>query len=1051
MKRISLIALMLCAVCCISVNGWAQTRTITGRVLGSDTGGPLSFASVAVKGSTTLGTYTDDNGRFSIPNVPATATHLIVGNVGYATVEMDISNRNSVEVTLQAEALALTEVVVTALGIQRQAKELGYATAKVGGDDLASARGSDASAALIGKVSGLQINMSGYGLDATARVNLRGSRSFRGNNQALLILDGVPSELDMLQRLNPNDIDNVSVLKGGSAAALYGSAAANGVIYVSTKKGDKGKPKVVYSFTTRLSDATAYLPKWQTRFGGGADNSTTSLPEYDPTENQQYGPEYTGLPIHIGAPLYDPNDPTGAGNQLMGIYSAKKNTRESFYNLGVEMQHNISYSSGDETGNVFFSYQRVDQTTQTPGDEGTRQNVRITAARKYGKFKLSGTMNYNNMHFNTTTNSSAGIYALMSMAVDRNLPDYKDWRNTEGGRPDEWVGSNYYNNPYFEVDMNRRNRKNDRFNGNLEASFQPLKWLTFIGRGSFNVNATITEDNVYAWNYNTTWATKVGRSFGRNKRYSTMEVTNNHRQQTNLDFMAQTEHKLLSDLTMNGLLGWSMSDRYASQRQQSATLALDDFFNLKNKTGEITGSNNREQVRTLSTYGSLRFGYKGWAFLEITGRNDWTSLLAPDNWSFFYPGVNASVVLSDAIPSIKNEYISHLKIRATAAKTGTVNMDPYNLYDLASPYSATGVAFPYGSLSSYYTSVNIRNPYIKPEFTTEFEIGAEIGFLKDRITLEAAVYQQTTNNQTVNVAIPYSAGYATMYLNAGEMRGRGFEVDLRVTPLLKLGDFRWNLTANFTMQESIVTDIYGGLEEFAYNSSYGNFFAKVGQPYPWFKASDWDRDPQGRVVVNANTGYPSTASGLIDAGTTVPKYILGLSSRFRWRDLELNVTADYRGGHIARFAQESDMLFQGTSYVSSLMGRQRFVFPNSVIREANGSYTENTSITTNSGGRNFWTSAYSSVAMSQVASAASWRIRELSLRYNLPRNLIERTGFLQAVSVSFVASNLALWTPNTNYWGDPDMYSTGSGNAPGYQSMGRSGTRTYGFDITVNF
>ena len=1047
MKKLTLIALMLCVCLGASTNLWSQTRTVTGRVLASDTGGPLDVASVAVRGFTTLGTYTDENGRFSIANVPANATTIVIGTVGYVTQEIDITGRNSIEVTLQSDAVSLNEIVVTALGIQRQSKELGYATAKIGSEDLTGARGSDASSALIGKVSGLQINLSGYGLDAATRVTLRGSRSFRGNNQAMLILDGVPADLDMLQRLNPNDIDNVSVLKGGSAAALYGSSAANGVIYVTTKRGDRGRPRITYSFTTRISDATAYLPKWQTRFGGGADHPTTGLPDYDPTENQQYGPEYDGSTVEIGSPLYDPTNPTGPGRQLYGIYSAKNGTRESFYKLGVELQNNISYASGDENSSFFFSYQRVDATTQTPGDKGVRQNIRFSGAKKYGIIKLSATMNYNSSRNQTATNSTAGIYALMSMGVDRDLRLYKDWRNTEGGRPDEWVGSNYYNNPYFEVDMARRDRRQDRFSTNVDLTVQPLKWLTLVGRASVNVNTTVSEDRTYAWNYNTAWASKVSRSFGSAKRYSSLSTSNANSQQVSLDFMAQTENRLTKDLMMNGLLGWSARDNFSANRAVSGSnFALDDFFNVKNRTGELGGSNSWEQRRNISAYGSLRFGFKKWAFLELTGRNDWTSLLAPANWSFFYPGANASVVLSDAIPSIKNEYISHLKVRATAAKTGTVNMDVYNLYDLANPASN----YPYGSLSSYTISANIRNPYIKPEFTTEFEVGAEIGFLKDRITLEAAVYQATTNNQTVNVSIPYSSGYATMYMNAGEMRGRGLELDLRLTPLFKIGDFRWNMSANFTMQESVVTEIYGGLDEFAYNSSYGNFFAAVGQPYPWFKASDWLRDDQGRVVVNANTGYPSTAPGLVDIGTTVPKHILGVSSRLRWKGFELNVTADYRGGHIARFQQESDMLFQGTSYVSSLMGRQRFVFPNSVV-EVNGNYVPNTAITTNSGGRNFWTSAYSSVAYSQIASASSWKIRELSLRYDLPEKLLSRTKIIQGASISFVANNLAMWTPKTNYWGDPDMYSTGSGNAPGYQSMGRSGTRTFGFDVTVRF
>jgi outer membrane receptor protein involved in Fe transport len=404
-------------------------------------------------------------------------------------------------------------------------------------------------------------------------------------------------------------------------------------------------------------------------------------------------------------------------------------------------------------------------------------------------------------------------------------------------------------------------------------------------------------------------------------------------------------------------------------------------------------------------------------------------------------------MLSDAIPSIKGKYINYLKLRGTFAKTGTVNIGNYELQNLASPASG----YPYGSLSSYVVSTNIRNPGIQPEFTTEFEFGVELGLLKDRIILEAAAYQQTTNNQTVPVSMPYSSGYANMYLNAGEMRGRGVEVDLKLTPLFKIGDLRWNFNAVFTMAESIVTAIYGDMNELVINSSYGNFSATVGKPYPWFKASDWLRDDEGRVIVSPTTGYPSVNSVLQDMGTTTPKYKLGLGSRLVWKNFTLNMTAEYRGGNIARFTQETDMLFQGTSVNSAEMGRQRFVIPNSVYRDADGSYKPNTNITVSSGGRDFFAATYRSTAAPQIVSGASWRIRELSLAYTIPDNFVAKTKLIQRASVSLVSRNLALWLPKTNKWGDPDAFSTGDNNLTGYQGQGRSLPRTLGFNLSVTF
>jgi len=1049
MKRLLPLALLFCAVCTFSSPLWAQTRTLSGRVLARDTGEPIVYATVIVKDFTNLAQYTDDAGRFSISNVPVSATHITVGYIGYVTQEVSISGINSVTVTLDPDVVALDQVVVTALGIQRQARETGYAIAKVNAEELTNAGSPDASSALAGKVSGLEITMPGYGLEPDVRVSLRGSRSFRGSNQAMLVLDGIPAQMNMLQTLNPNDIENISVMKGGSGAALYGSSAANGVIYVTTKKATRGKPRITYGLTMTFDDATAYLPKWQTRFGPGGDNATTSLPEYMPEENQQYGPEFDGTLRKIGVPIYNPDDPTyDGGKQLYGIYSAKKGARSDFYNTGVSLQNDISYSAGDENGSLFFSYQRVNTTGQIPGDKGVRQGVRFNGSKKYGIVNLNANVSYTNMNNNATNTGNAGIYDLMSAGLNHYIPDYKDWRNTEGGRPDEWIGSNYYNNPYFNIEMSRQLRRIDRLTGSANLEIKPLKWLTLQGRAGMNLNTTNEERRQYAWNYNTAWGRLVGRSFAQSKRYSNMREISNYNQTINLDAMALTQHKLTGDLGLKTLLGWSMRDDYRTDETViAANLEIDDFFNVKNKLGELTGSNEWRQQRSVSVYGSINLAYKNWAFLELTGRNDWTSLLAPKNWSFFYPGANASVMLTDAIPSMKGKNLSYLKLRGTYAKTGTVNIGIYELANLSNPADN----YPYGTLTSYVISTSIRNPNIQPEFTTEFEFGVELGLLKDRIMLEAAVYQQNTTNQTVSVSLPYSAGFANMNLNAGEMRGRGLELDLRLTPLFKIGDLRWNFNANFTWSESRVMDIYGDMEELVIDAGYGNFSAKVGKLYPWFKGSDWDRDPEGRVIVSPSTGYPTINATLQDMGTTSPKYRLGLGSRVFWKDFTLNVTAEYRGGHIARFVQEDSMLFQGTSYNSALMGRQRFVIPNSVIQNADGTFTPNTDITVASGGRNFFAESYRNVAVTQVVSAASWRIREASIAYNIPQKWVDKTKIVSRASISVVGRNLALFTPKTNMWGDPDGFSTGNTNLTGYQSQNRSLPRTLGFNLSVTF
>ena len=389
-------------------------------------------------------------------------------------------------------------------------------------------------------------------------------------------------------------------------------------------------------------------------------------------------------------------------------------------------------------------------------------------------------------------------------------------------------------------------------------------------------------------------------------------------------------------------------------------------------------------------------------------------------------------MVSDAIPALKNSsWLSYLKLRGTFAKVGNVNISPYRLDNSAYVSSP----FPFGSLTSYYINGAIRNRYIHPEFTTEFEVGLEVGFLKDRITFEAAYYRQKTTDQTVNVSIPYSTGASTMYVNAGTMTGQGVELDLRLTPLLDFGDFYWNVYA------------------------YSPLYAIEGKPYPYLKATDVKRVEEGEyagmVIVDETTGLP-TLGDMVEMGQTEPKVRIGLSTELAWKGLSLSATFEYRGGHVTRFDSESQMLFAGASMTSVVAGRQRFVFPNSVIErtDENGNtyYEKNTNITVNSGGKDFWTGVYYSTAAARVVSGASWKLREVALTWNLPARWMEKTKVFQSAAVSLVGRNLFYWVPDTNLWGDPDMWNgTGSTNAPGIVANTAAGYRTFGFNINLTF
>jgi len=514
--------------------------------------------------------------------------------------------------------------------------------------------------------------------------------------------------------------------------------------------------------------------------------------------------------------------------------------------------------------------------------------------------------------------------------------------------------------------------------------------------------------------------------------------------------MALAEHQINEDFAIKGMIGYSIQDNYFESKNVSAgSLSLDDFFNVDNKVGELSGSNSWNRSRKIGLYGSVDLSFRNWAFLQLTGRNDWTSLLDPSRWSFFYPSANASVVLTDAIPSLKSETFNHFKVRASAAKVGTVNIGVYNLDNVAN----VATDFPFGTLSAYSLSTNLRTRDIEPEFTTEFEVGAEIGLFNNRINLEAAAYVQTTDNQTTNVAIPTSTGYTSRYINAGKMRGKGLEFDLRLTPLLQFGDFHWNVNANLTLLDTRVVALAGGAKEMDLDADYAGY-AIVGERYPMIKATDYVRNPEGKVIVDPVSGLPKNGD-IMPMGTSDPTIRIGLNSVMKWKGFSLAATFDYRGGHYTRFGSEYQMAFSGASYISAIAGRQRFVFPNSVIEEkdANGNvtYRDNTDITVNDGGKTFWTSTYRSVRANQVISAASWRLRELSLGYDVPKKFLKKVGFLQRASVSLVGRNLFMWTPSTNIWGDPDFTGSGNSNVSGMSGTNNVGNRSYGFNLLLSF
>jgi hypothetical protein len=455
----------------------------------------------------------------------------------------------------------------------------------------------------------------------------------------------------------------------------------------------------------------------------------------------------------------------------------------------------------------------------------------------------------------------------------------------------------------------------------------------------------------------------------------------------------------------------------------------------------------------MSVFGSVGLGFKNWAFVEFTGRNDWDSRLPLNNYSYFYPGVNASVVLTDAIEGMTNgKVLSYLKLKAAWNKAGNVNLGAAGIngaYQLESTFGQAG-GFPYGSLPGFTANNTINNPSIRPEVVESYEVGAEVAFLDGRISLDGAYYYQNNNDQVIDVNISQSTGYTLAKLNAAQFYNKGFEFDLRLTPLLKMGKFTWNFSGNLTTNDSKVQEVYGDLTEL----NVGNT-AYVIKGYPAYthKLVDWLRDSAtGKVVVDPISGYPTQNPTNTIFGRTLPKYILGLNTDLSWNGIGLKIVAEYRGGSYIYNAVGSSLGFTGIDYLSATNMRQRFVFPNSVYKDPTGKFVDNNDIAVTNAHYDFLQAGrFRNTQTNYYTSAAFWKLRELVLSYDLPQRWLGNGQVIKKASVALIGRNLLMFRPETNQWTDPEFSNT-TANAIGTTDIGQTPpTRLFGFNINLTF
>jgi TonB-linked SusC/RagA family outer membrane protein len=1018
----------------------AQDRVISGKVTSTDDGISLPGVNVVLKG-TTNGAVTDSDGNYKI-SVPSSGGTLTFSFIGYKTMDIVIGDRATVDVQLESDVQQLSEVVVTAGGLTVQKRELGSYATTVKATDITQGKSSNIAAGLSGKVPGLLVTAVSSGVNPSYRLVLRGNRSLTGNNQALIILDNIITPNNVLGNLNPEDIEDIQVLNGAGAAALYGSDASNGALIITTKKGKAGRTEVKISNTTTF-EQVSYLPKLQKEFGSGT--TPDDVPIYTPYENQQYGPRFDGSTVIIGKPIED--------GSIQSVKYSPTNARTDFWETGVTNQTDFSISSGSDKSTFYLAGQYFKQSSTVPYDEYKRYSFRVNGETKVlPTLKVSYTANFiSNVYDQSSDVGTAYNDVLMSPAqVD--ITKYKNWRTDPFANPNGYYNE-YYDNPYFTLANNRSETKNDYLQGNIELKWNPISPLTFTSRIGISTrsvrNKTYTGKFIYSdYTKGISGGSKTDTpGFVSDYAGSSSQIVS--------DFLAEYKTNLSDNFNLTAVLGTSVRSNPANDLNASTNgLVIDGLYNLGNSLNQPAASQSSVLSRQIGVYGDVRLGFKDYLFLHMTARNDWRSVLAKENRSFFYPSADISFIASDAFPGLKNEWIDQLKIRGGYSQVGQVNL---GAYQLNSTYSQA-FGYPYSSGPGFTLNNTLVSPKINPEITTGIEAGFDLDLRKYSGSIGLTVYKTNTVDQTIYVNTSTASGFSVLLTNVGEVQNKGLETYVRATPIETSFGLNVTVGATYTLNRNEVISLSNQSDNLVLSTFGGSrVLAKVGSPFPLLQSTDYNRDSQGRVIVDAFTGLPATDGTFYDVGITTPPHILGLNTELTYKGFRLAAVAEYRNGHYIYNGVSTSFDFSGAGIRTTWFDRERFVMPNSSYEDPEnpGSFIENTNITTRTGGADFWTSgAYNTgIGMNYTNSAGFWKIREISLRYDFPAAMLSGLKLIKAASISVQGRNLFIWTPKTNLYTDPEYSVNGTdSNAVGFTSIGLTPPARYmGATISLTF
>lgn len=992
----------------------AQEILISGVV--SDDFGVLPNVSVIIEG-TTLGTLTDFDGNFTLEAKEGDI--LAFSYLGKTTIKQTIGSNKTINVFMLEESEQLQDVLlITSLGIERPKRTLAYQADRVKSKELLIVTPVRAALGLTGKVAGLQVNTQDNGVNPNTQIIIRGLRSITQSNSALIVIDGSVANQDAFDDLNPLDIESINVLKGTSAGVLYGSQGSNGVLIVNTKKGLPGEKFTIGLNSTSVFETVSYMPDYQEKYGMGWDGY------YGPLENVFYGPLYNGEIVQIGPVFSD-------GSFQEVPYAPIKDNLLGFYDTGITMQNTLYFSGGGKNSSFYLSVGDQNTTGVIPSDTYDRTTFRVNASQTLGKLTLSLNSSYLTDK-TSVVGSTLGYYNLPLNAllyqVGTNIPlsEYKDWENPQSYA----YADNYYNgyveNPYWAIGTSRDNDTTNRLLANIQAVFKINPWLSLTGRLGMN--------NAYGKGKNYRHAQSYDPVLQPDKGYVSSFVTESEFQFNaySADLLLDANFEIGKSFNMHAILGSaSNSTEFRNSSIRANDLSIAGFFDISNGTGTPIVSLNELKKRNYGFFADATLGYANYLYLNLAGRYDFTSTLAEDKNSYFYPTFGLSFVLSEVLPSMRD--------KDTYMKFTISNSTTYNdlgAYQINETFSQAE-SFPYGSLNGFEQSSIAVDPNLTKEKINTTEFGANLSFFRNRLIFDAAYFITISTDLITYTTPSLSSGSSSLLTNIGEVEGKGIELTLG-SSILKSKDWGWDLSVNFTSYESIVKEISENVNEITmyvndlefYSTGEVGFYAIIDEAFPQIKATSYIRDPEGRIVVDGETGIPKKGD-LKNMGKTTPDYILGLTSVLRWKSLSFSTTMDYRTGHVYYDIGTDANLYTGRAPITVAYNREDFVVPNSVIETSSGNYVENTDKTISGGSGIYWIEDYGTIRENFIKDATSFKIREMALDYELPNKLLHHTP-VKRLKIGIIARNYFSYFPAKNTFSDPEFQNqTVSENAIG--------------------